>query len=120
MNSGDKRKEEAKKIIHDFAVASAAASAALSQAAITGADTTTLYSLHLEMADRLAKLFDKTLDDEEKNQLKNIVIPSSGVYAAKAIIGWLPALGNAANAAISYKHTEKVGDKIYEYFENKT
>ena len=112
------KREDASAIIHTAAALCAAAAGALAQGATVGADTPALIAIQTRMVKELAGLFNhEIVMDDVLNYL--IIKPGEyvGVQGAKALLGIFPGIGNLANAAITFSHTEALGWAAYKYFE---
>lgn len=111
------KKDQAKEIIHTAAVACAATAGALAQGAVVGADTPILIGIQTQMIKDLAELLDHDMEAADVvAYIGQNVGAHFGVAGAKALLGALPGLGNAANAAVTLTHTEALGWAAYKYF----
>lgn len=113
------QKEKAGMVIHAATVAASAASAALAQGAVFGADTAVLTGIHIGMIHNLGELFGENLG---RQAAMTILGPFAGagigVAGVKGLLGLFPGLGNAANAAISAAYTEALGWWCFKYFDD--
>lgn len=113
------RKERANDIIHGAAVASATAAGTLAQVAWFGADTPILTAITLGMIHDLGELFDRDVSEAVAMDILAVVGGSiAGVTIAKGLVGWIPGIGNLANAAATATTTEAIGWSVYNYFKN--
>lgn len=111
------RKEDANAIIHTAAALCAGTAGALAQGATVGADAPALTAIQTGMVKELANLFDCDLDTADVlAYLGTQAGVTIGVSGAKALLGWFPGIGNLANAAITFSHTEALGWAAYKYF----
>ncbi len=120
--SEEERKNQAKIIIHAAAAASAGTAAVLSKKSILGAflkaDTPVLTAIAVGMVLALGKLFDPDMGSSTAVTLLTKYIGSGvEIAGAKSLVGWIPLLGNAANATITFGFMEALGWKIYSHFD---
>lgn len=120
--SEEDRRDQAKIIIHAAAAASAGTAAVLSKKSILGAflkaDTPVLTAIAIGMVIALGKLFDQDISSASAITLLSKYIGAGASMAgAKSLVGWIPLLGNAANATITFGFMEALGWKIYSYFD---
>lgn len=109
---------KAHKIIHIAVVAASTASGAMAQGAIFGADTGVLIGIYLGMIASLGELFGQSVSEQAAmSLLKTSAGAGIAAFGVKAILGFLPGLGNMANASISAAYTEKLGWKCFDYFD---
>jgi len=114
----EEQKRKAHLIIHGASASAAAASGAMAQGAAFGADTAVLTGIHIGMVAALGELFGQSLDKQAAIALLGTAAGAGiGVYGAKALLGFLPGIGNAANAAISGGYTETLGWWCFNYFD---
>ena len=118
----EERRNQAKLIIHAAAAASAGTAAVLSKKSLLGAflkaDTPVLTAIAVGMVIALGKLFDPDTSSATAVTLLSKYIGSGAEIAgAKSLVGWIPLLGNAANATITFGFMEALGWKIYSYFD---
>ncbi len=101
-------------IIHTSAVASAGFALALAQGALFGADTPFLTVITIGMIVALGALFNKSIKRTTALAFLGTWFGSiAGVQLAKAVLGFLPLLGNVANAGITLTLTETIGWTVY-------
>ncbi len=112
------KKEKANAIIHSAASSAAATAGAMAQGATFGADAPILTGIQIGMVIALGELFDQRLDKSAAIALLGTWAGAGlGVAGARAMMGWFPGIGNAANAAVTFAHTEALGYLAYKYFE---
>ncbi|MDD5227288.1 MAG: hypothetical protein PHN45_02830 [Methylococcales bacterium] len=111
----EKRKVMATKIIDDIATTAATTTAIFSQ--VPGMGIATLTKLYLDMAKNLAALFNQEL---ESQAARTLVVAACERYASaifnKSVLGWIPLIGNAINAKITFTLTQDVGWFLYNHF----
>jgi uncharacterized protein (DUF697 family) len=113
------RREQAKKIIRNAAIASSTAAGAVAQGAAFGIDLALSTPIVVNMIVELGELFEQTVDKVIAVKFSGHLIGvASGAYAAKSIVGFIPIIGNFANAAITYPLVELIGWTAYEIFKN--
>jgi uncharacterized protein (DUF697 family) len=113
------QKDKADMVIHAAAAAAGAASAALAQGAIFGADTPVLTAIHVGMVHSLGEIFGQDVDKQAAIALLGVAAGAGiGLAAARGVLGLVPWLGNAANAAISASYTEALGWWCFSYFDD--
>lgn len=114
------QKDKAHTIIHGATVAAAAASGAMAQGAIFGADTAILTGIHVGMVAALGELFGQSVTKQAAMAILGTYAGAGvGIYGVKALLGWFPGIGNAANATISGGYTEALGWWCFKYFDEK-
>ncbi|TRW90018.1 hypothetical protein [Candidatus Methylobacter oryzae] len=111
----EQRRAKAKKIINDVANTAATTTAVFSQ--IPGMGVATLTKLYVDMAKKIAVLFNREL---ESGAARMLVLEGckhhAGAIFKKSVLGWVPFLGNMINAKITFDLTKKVGWFFYDYF----
>ena len=102
-----------------MAIASAAAaSGAMAQGAVFGADTVVLTTIHVGIVLVLGELFGQSLNKQAAMAILGTAAGAGvGVFGAKAILGFFPGIGNVANATISGSYTEALGWWCFNYFD---
>lgn len=109
------RKVMAAKIIDEVATSAATATAVFSQ--IPGMGIATLTKLYLDMAKKLAALFNQEL---ESQTARTLVMSGCERYATaifnKSVLGWIPLIGNVINAKITFTLTQDIGWFLYNHF----
>ncbi|MFB3764130.1 MAG: hypothetical protein ACE14P_02660 [Methanotrichaceae archaeon] len=120
--SEEERKSQAKIIIHAAAAASAGAAAVLSKKSLLGAflkaDTPVMTAIAVGMVIALGRLFDQDIGSTTAVTLLSKYIGAGAEIAgAKSLIGWIPFIGNAANATLTFGFMEALGWKIYSSFD---
>ncbi|MGZ5050759.1 MAG: hypothetical protein ACXWAS_06845 [Methylobacter sp.] len=112
----EQRRAKAEKIIDDIARSAAGLTATFSQ--IPGMGAATLTKFYLEMAGKIAALFDQKL---ESKAAQSLVLEGCARYSTpllqKSVLGWIPLLGNIINAKITYDVTRKIGWFLYDRFD---
>jgi uncharacterized protein (DUF697 family) len=110
------RKAKATKIIDDIAQTAATLTAVFSQ--IPGMGVATLTKLYLEMLAKIAALFNQEL---EAQAARSLALTACNHYAGaifrKSVLGWIPLIGNAINAKITYDLTKNIGWFFYHHFD---
>lgn len=107
-------------MIHGAAVAASAASGGLAQGALLGLDTPILTAIYIGLVQKLGKIFNQEITDEDGMAvLAAFGGFGLGVFGVKAVLGFLPGIGNLANAAISAATTEAIGWYCFNYFDEK-
>ncbi|MFN9548359.1 MAG: hypothetical protein ACK6AD_15055 [Cyanobacteriota bacterium] len=113
------QEDKAKIVIHTATVAAATASAALAQGALFGADTPVLTAIHIGMVHSLGEIFGQDINKQAAIALLGVAAGAGiGLAGARAVLGLIPWLGNAANAAISAGYTETLGWWCFGYFDD--
>lgn len=113
------RRQQAKKIIRNAAIGSATAAGAAAQGAAFGLDFALSTPIVINMIVELGALFNQPVDKVIATSFASHLIgAASGVYVAKSILGFIPGIGNIANAAMTYPLIELVGWAAYEIFRN--
>ena len=120
--SEEDRKNQATLIIHAAAAASAGTAAVLSKKSLLGAflkaDTPVLTAIAVGMVVALGKLFDPDMGSATAvTLLSKFIGQGAEIAGAKSLVGWIPVLGNAANATITFGFMEALGWKIYSHFD---
>jgi len=116
----EEQKSKAHLIIHGASVSASAASGAMAQGAVFGADTGILTAIHYGMVAALGELFGQSVDKQAAAQLLGTAAGAGiGVFAAKAFLGLFPGVGNIANAFISGSYTEGLGWWCFHFFDEK-
>ncbi len=99
---------KAKIIIHGAAVAAAVVGGGLAQIPASGSIVIT--PIQISMIIALGSLHEKTLD---KSSALGILAAAYGPYVGRTVsqllIGWIPSVGNAINAATAFVITESIG-----------
>ncbi|MGZ5008334.1 MAG: hypothetical protein ACXWE9_09820 [Methylobacter sp.] len=112
----EERKAKATKIIDDIAQTAATLTAVFSQ--IPGMGVATLTKLYLEMLAKIAALFNQKL---EPQAARSLVLTGCNRYTGaifqKSVLGWIPLIGNAVNAKITYDLTKNIGWFFYNHFD---
>lgn len=117
----DERRRKAGFIINTAAAASAGTAAVLSKKSILGAllkaDTPVLATIAIGMVIALGKLFNQNIGSAAAAALLSKYTGSFlGVAGTKSLVGWIPIIGSAANATLTFGFVEALGWQIYDYF----
>jgi uncharacterized protein (DUF697 family) len=115
----EERKRKAHLIIHGASTASAGAAAILTQRIILlGVEAPVMTTIATGMIISLGKLFNQTIEKSEAeglvNKYKDVGL---GIAGAKMLLGFIPVIGNVANATITFGCTEALGWWAYNHFE---
>lgn len=95
-------------IIHPVSVAAGGVGAGLAQ--IPMSDTAIITPAQIGMIISLGKVFDMNISNSTaKGILAGIATSYGGRMASQALVGWIPGVGNAVNAATAVTITEAVG-----------
>jgi uncharacterized protein (DUF697 family) len=114
------QRKRAKVLIHGAAVAAGAASGALAQGGIIALDTPILGVIYIGLIEELGELFHQKVTKEcGAALLAEFGGFSVGLFGVKAVLGFLPGIGNLANAGISTATTEAMGWSFFNYFDGK-
>lgn len=106
-------------IIHGASAAAAAVGAGLAQ--MPCSDNTLLTPIQLAMAISLGRVFDIEMDESAaKAAVSSAVAAKVGRTAAQLLIGWIPGIGNIANAVSAATLTEAVGWLMASEFEKRS
>jgi uncharacterized protein (DUF697 family) len=99
---------KARVVIHGAAVAAAAAGGGLAQ--IPGSGSLVITPIQISMIIALGSLHGKTLS---KSSALGVLAAAYGPYVGRTVsqllIGWIPGVGNAINAATAFVVTESIG-----------
>lgn len=116
--SNEECRAKAKKIIDNVAKTAATTTAVFSQ--IPGMGVATLTKLYVDMARKIAALFNQEL---ESGAARALALAGCKRHAnaifKKSVLGWIPLAGNAINAKMTFDLTRNVGWFLYDHF-NKT
>ncbi len=120
----EERRKQAGIIIHAAAAASAGAAAMLSKKSILGAllkaDTPVMTAIAVGMVIALGRLFGQDIGSTAAIALLSKYLGSGlRISGAKSLVGWIPVLGNAASATLTFGFMEALGWKIYDHFDKK-
>lgn len=95
-------------IIHTASVAAGGVGAGLAQ--VPGSDNAVITPIQLTMAISLAKVFDIRLTDSAaKAAVASVATSTLGRTVSQFLVGWIPGVGNAVNAATAASLTEAMG-----------
>jgi uncharacterized protein (DUF697 family) len=115
----EERKRKAHLIIHGASTASAGAAAILAQRILLlGVEAPVIATITTGMVVSLGKLFDQAIEKPEAETLidkyKDLGL---SIVGAKTLLGFIPVIGNVANATITFGCTEALGWWAYNHFE---
>ena len=109
------QKQKCHTIIHGAAVAAGGAGSGLAQ--VPMADSAIITPIQIGMIIALGKVFDQKITKSAANAiLSGMVASFAGRTASQLLVGWLPLVGNAVNAATAASLTELVGWNAAEQF----
>lgn len=95
-------------IIHTASVAAGGVGAGLAQ--IPGSDNAIITPIQLTMTISLGKVFGLTLGESAaKATLASAAAMTVGRTVSQVLVGWIPGIGNAVNAATAASLTEAIG-----------
>ena len=102
------QKSKCHKIIHTATAAASAAAAGLAQ--IPGSDTVPITAIQITMIISLGAVFGQEITKSAaKSILGGAVASIGGRTVSQFLVGWIPGLGNAINAATAASITEALG-----------
>ena len=115
------QKKKCHAAIHTASTAAAGVGAGLAQ--LPGADCVALVPIQVTMIIALGKIFNIPLSESmAKSVLSETIATSGGKIVAKTVtnwlVGWIPGVGNAVNAATAAAITESLGWLIAKDFDN--
>lgn len=111
------RREQARKIIRNAAIASSTAAGAMAQ--VPGADLALSAPIVVNMVIELGKLFEQSVSKAvATTSVSYLVYAIPKYYAAKYAVGFFPIVGNIISAAVTYPLIELSGWTVYEIFRN--
>jgi len=114
----DEQKEACHVIIHGAATAAGATGAGLAQLPLT--DSAVIIPLQVAMIIALGKVFEIQLTEgAAKGMALAATAALVGRAASQILVGWIPFLGNAINAATAAGITEALGWTIAKEFDKK-
>lgn len=115
----DEEKKKCHAIIHAASVAAGGVGAGLAQ--IPGSDNAIITPIQLTMTISLGKVFGKTLSESAAlAAIGSVAASTVGRTASQILVGWIPGLGNAINAATAASITEALGWAIAKEFDEGT
>ena len=95
-------------IIHSASVAAAGIGAGLAQ--VPGSDSALIVPIQVAMTTSLANVFGIAMDEAAaKTTLATATASIVGRTVSQFLVGWIPAIGNAINAATAATITEAIG-----------
>ena len=113
----DSEKKKCHAIIHTASAAAAGAASGMAQ--LPGSDNAVLTPIQLTMTISLGKVFNKTLDESAaKAAIGSVAAATVGRTVSQVLVGWIPLIGNAINAATAASITEALGWAIAKDFDN--
>jgi len=114
--SEEERRENAAKIIDEIASNAATFTAIFSQ--VPGMGMATLTKYYLELAKKIAGLFEQELEVQAATSLVISACEcNKQAIFNKSVLGWIPLVGNAVNAKITFDLSKNIGWFIYDYFD---
>lgn len=118
MSESDRR-ERAKKIIRNAAIAASTAAGAVAFGAIVRLDYIFLIPIVANMVIQIGILFGKVVDNETaKRFTASFLKVALGLYLAKSLLGFFPVFGSVINGVATYSFIQLIGWTIYEMFNN--
>jgi uncharacterized protein (DUF697 family) len=106
-------------IIHSASLAAAGVGAGLAQ--IPGSDNAIITPIQLTMTISLGRVFGITLGESSaKAALASAAAATVGRTVSQVLIGWIPGVGNAINAATAAGITESIGWILAKEFESRS
>ena len=103
-------------IIHTASASAAAVGAGLAQ--IPGSDNAVLTPIQLTMTIALGHVFDINLSESAAlAAIGSVAASTIGRTASQFLVGWIPGVGNAINAATAASLTESMGWLLAKQFE---
>lgn len=109
------QKESCHVIIHAASTAAAGVGAGLAQLPLS--DSVVLLPIQVSMVVALGKVFDIDLTESAaKGVIFTGIAATIGRAVSQVLIGWIPGLGNAVNAATAAAITEALGWAVAERF----
>ncbi len=112
----DEENTKCHKIIHTASAATAAVGGGLAQ--LPGSDAIPITAAQVTMVIALGKVFGKAITESAaKAVIAGLAGASVGRLASQFLVGWIPGLGNAVNAATAAGITETLGWKVADKFD---
>lgn len=106
-------------IIHTATVACGAVGGGLAQ--LPGSDFIPISAAQVTMVIALGQVFGKNLTKSAaQGIIKGLAGASVGRFISQTLVGWIPGLGNAINAATAVTITETLGWKVAEKFDRES
>lgn len=114
----DEEKKKCHAIIHAASVAAGGVGAGLAQ--IPGSDNAVIVPIQVTMTVSLGAVFGIKLDESAaKATLATATASMAGRAISQFLVGWIPGIGNALNAATAAGVTETIGWALAKDFANK-
>lgn len=115
---GDQKKK-CHTIIHLAAISTAGIGGGLAQ--VPTSDNLAIVPIQVTMTLALGGVFDIPLDESTaKAALATATATATGRGVSQVLVGWLPGIGNAFNAATAFAITESIGWTIANEFSKKS
>lgn len=115
----EKQKAKCHTIIHTASAACAGVGAGLAQ--IPGSDNAVITPIQLTMTISLGKVFNKSLTETTAMAAIGSAAASTiGRTASQVLVGWIPGVGNAINAATAASLTETLGWILAKQFDEES
>lgn len=112
----DSQRTKCHAIIHTATAACSASGGGLAQ--LPGSDTIPITAAQITMVISLGAVFDKAISESSAEALIAGMLGSSiGRLLSQFLVGWIPGLGNAINAATAAVITEVLGWQVVEHFD---
>lgn len=112
----DKQKAECHAIIHTASASCAGVGAGLAQ--IPGSDNAVITPIQLTMTISLGRVFGKSLTESTAlAAIGSVAASTVGRTVSQVLIGWMPGVGNAINAATAASITETLGWLLVKEFD---
>lgn len=114
----DEQRAKCHGIIHTASAAAGVAGAGLAQ--IPGSDNAVIVPIQITMTISLGAVFGVDLDQSAaKATLATATASLTGRAISQFLVGWIPVIGNALNAATAATITESLGWAVANSFDNK-
>lgn len=112
----DKQKAECHAIIHTASASCAGVGAGLAQ--LPGSDNAVITPIQLTMTISLGRVFGKSLTESTAlAAIGSVAASTVGRTVSQVLIGWMPGVGNAINAATAASITETLGWLLVKEFD---
>ena len=104
----DKQKKKCRAIIHSASVSAGVVGAGLAQ--LPGSDNAVIVPIQITMTIALGAVFGKKLTKSAAtSSLATATASTAGRAISQFLVGWVPGIGNAINAATAAGITEAIG-----------
>ncbi len=111
----EQQKGKCHAIIHSASVAAGGVGAGMAQ--IPGSDNAVITPIQLAMTIKLGSVFDITLTESAATAaIASVAGATVGRAASQFLVGWIPGVGNAINAATAASITEGLGWMLADQF----